>query len=322
MKDEVGMAGHTITARQGVGVRGTTRGRDAKRGTRPSGRGPRRRPPSRNVSPGSSVPGQRQVGGATSAATLAKRFPRLLRSGPAAGRRGQSAGARGGSAIPPLACRYRRWGEGGRERVFAQDAAYRQGGAMCLQWCYIQGWLIDNDLPCGACPAYGRSPVAVCVTCVHRREGAHGPLCVLTHAPLPHVGGCCHHNADRGRVRDALPWDALPVAPWLPAAHLRAPDGEVWLRLADLAVPLVYGVTADAWETAVALPPAEPIPDAPPHVARAMDVLEALSEGGDPTRASSQLVALLAVTPLEEIPTYWRSIVAETVALITEREHT
>jgi len=236
-------------------------------------------------------------------------------AGPVGGREGGERDTPPRLPVSPL-------GGEGRERVFAQDAVCRQGGAMCLQWCYIQGWLIDNDLPCGACPAYGRSPVAACVTCVHRREGAHGPLCVLTHAPLPHAGGCCHHNADRGRDRDALPWDALPVAPWLPAAHLRAPDGEVWLRLADLAVPLVYGVTADAWETAVALPPAEPIPDAPPHVARAMDVLEALSEGGDPTRASSQLVALLAVTPLEEIPTYWRSIVAETVALITEREHT
>jgi hypothetical protein len=161
-------------------------------------------------------------------------------------------------------------------------------------------------------------------------------VCVLTKAALPYVGGCCHHNADLGYVGSALALDALTVAPWLLAAHRAATaeallashhsapvpelrDGRAWLQLDDLAVPLVYGVTADAWESAVALPPAEPIPDAPPHFAMAMEVLEALASGGDPIRAYHQLVALLDVTPLDAIPAYWRSTVGETLALMTER---
>ncbi|NNJ12218.1 hypothetical protein EKD04_017960 [Chloroflexales bacterium ZM16-3] len=206
---------------------------------------------------------------------------------------------------------------------------------MCLQWCHVWGWLIDNDISCWDCPAYGLPPVASCASCAHRRAGAGGPMCSLTKAALPYVGGCCHHNADLGGVGSARALDALPVAPWLLAAHraataealvashhsapdLERRDGRTWLQLDDLAVPLVYGVTADAWGSAVALPLAEPIPDAPPHVAAAMEVLEALASGGNPRPAYAQLVALLDVTPLDALPAYWRSTVGETLALANE----
>jgi hypothetical protein len=194
---------------------------------------------------------------------------------------------------------------------------------------------MDNDLPCDDCAAYGQPPVAACATCPHQRTGAHGPVCRLTTAPLPTVGGCCHHGAV-ARVTPALALDALPVAPWLLAAHrvataaallarhpsapeLERRDGRVWLRLDDLAVPLVYGVTADAWDTAIALPAPDTIPDAPPHFHAALEALEALHADGDPAPASARLRRLLVATPLETLPAYWRGTVTETLALLDER---
>jgi len=208
---------------------------------------------------------------------------------------------------------------------------------MCLQWCHVQGWLIDNDLPCWDCAAYGLPPAASCATCLHRRDGDAAPLCSLTKTALPYVGGCCHHNADLGaQAAIRLVCDEVPVAPWLLAAHraatvaellaghhsapeLELHDGRAWLRRDSLTVPLIYGVTADAWESAVAVPPSDPIPDAPPHFAAALEVLEALLSNDDPTPAYARLCALLVETPLEALPDYWRGTVAETLALLAER---
>lgn len=207
---------------------------------------------------------------------------------------------------------------------------------MCLQWCYVHGWLTDNDLPCWDCPAYGLPPAASCASCAHRRVGADGPLCRLTRVALPVVGGCCHHNAALEGVGDLHALATLPIAPWLLAAHRAATadelfathptapdldrrDGRAWLRHDDLAVPLVYGVTADAWGHAVGMPEPAPIPDAPLHTAVALEVLEALASGGDPDWAYRRLIGLLAETPLDAIPAYWRATVEQTLALMDER---
>lgn len=216
---------------------------------------------------------------------------------------------------------------------------------MCLQWCYVggagegneQGWLIDNDVPCWGCPAYGLPPPASCDTCTHRRQGEAGPMCALTKLPLPYAGGCCHHNADVGSGATlAVALDDLAVAPWVLAVHqaatpaellathhsapeLEVRDGRAWLRLDELAVPFVYGVTADAWEDAVAMPEPEPIPDAPPHFAVALEALEAMQADGDPAPAYARLIRLLVDTPLETLPHYWRHSIVETLRLLEER---
>lgn len=215
---------------------------------------------------------------------------------------------------------------------------------MCLQWCYVggsgkgneQGWLIDNDVPCWGCPAYGQPP-ASCDTCSHRRKGDHGPFCGLTKLGLPYAGGCCHHNTrlDR-RAERALLVDEVPVAAWVLAVHhvatpaellaehhsapeLEVRDGRAWLRLDELAVPFVYGVTADAWENAVAVPEPAPIPDVPPHFAVALEALETMQAGGDPAAAYARLICLLVETPLEALPGYWRHTVGETLKLLEEQ---
>ncbi len=208
---------------------------------------------------------------------------------------------------------------------------------MCLQWCHVRGWVIDNDVPCWECPAYGQPPVASCDTCIHRREGEAGPMCALTKLALPYAGGCCHHNVDlRAGAQIAVPLDELAVAPWVLAVHratspaalladhhsapeLELRDGRAWLRLDELAVPFVYGVTADAWEAAVALPAPEPIPDAPPHFAVALEALETLQADGDVAPVYARLIRLLADMPLESLPDYWRGTIAETLNLLEER---
>lgn len=207
---------------------------------------------------------------------------------------------------------------------------------MCLQFCHVRGWLIDNDVPCWECPAYGVPPAASCDTCVHRREGEAGPFCGVTKLALPYAGGCCHHNASVNTVQIAVPLDELAVAPWVLAAHhaatpaalladhhsapeLELRDGRAWLRLDELAVPFVYGVTADAWEAAVAVPAAAPIPDAPPHVAVALEALETLHADGDIAPVYARLIRLLGEMPLESLPDYWRDTIAETLNLLEER---
>ncbi|WP_322489354.1 hypothetical protein [Chloroflexus sp.] len=199
----------------------------------------------------------------------------------------------------------------------------------------MKGWLIDNDLPCWDCPAYGQPPAASCDTCIHRREGEAGAFCGLTKLALPYAEWCCHHNASVNASQIAVALDDLAVAPWLLAVyhamtpaelladHHSAPELELrdkraWLRLDELAVPFVYGVTADAWEAAVAMPEPEPIPDAPPHFAAALEALEALQAGGDVAPAYARLIQLLDEMPLASLPEYWRGTVAETLNLLKE----
>lgn len=207
---------------------------------------------------------------------------------------------------------------------------------MCLQWCYVRAWVIDNDLPCRDCSAYGQAPVGLCASCAHRRDGERGPMCSLTRTALPYAGGCCHYNADLDAWPAALPLDALPIAPWVLAVHQAtspatlfagyesAPDlelrgGQACVALDELAVPLVYGVTADAWTQAVGVPEPEPAPNAPPHFAVALDALETMQAGDDATPVHARLLELLEVAPLEGLPEPWRKIVAETLALLGER---
>ena len=217
---------------------------------------------------------------------------------------------------------------GGRGRIMGRE---REEPIMCLQWCYVRTMVIDNDVPCWECPAYGGPPPGPCATCTHRHPGAHGDVCGLTRMPLPTAGGCCHYNAIVTEAPEAVPLDAVAVAPWLLAGNPAAPpaafladhpsapalewrDGRAWLRLDELAVPVVYGVTADAWDDAVPAP--LPAPPDPPHAAVALEVLETLVAGGEVAPAAARLEALLAAQPLEDLPEAWRGIIAATLELI------
>ena len=41
---------------------------------------------------------------------------------------------------------------------------------MCLQWCYVKQWILNNDVPCHQCPLAQRpDPTRQCVACIHRR---------------------------------------------------------------------------------------------------------------------------------------------------------
>jgi hypothetical protein len=163
-------------------------------------------------------------------------------------------------------------------------------------------------------------------------------MCALTKLALPYARSCCHHNANLTVTQIAVALDDLAVAPWVLALHhaatpaalladhhsapeLELHDGQAYLRLDELAVPFVYGVTADSWEHAVAMPTPEPIPDAPPHFAVALEALEALQAGGDIGPAYLRLTELLEGMPLASLPDYWRGTIAETLNLL-EEHHT
>ena len=140
---------------------------------------------------------------------------------------------------------------------------------MCLQWCHVRDMLIDNDLPCKAqCPASVRLAHAQkrCNTCRHYQDG----LCALTHEIVPLAETCCHWNAfprsgtvtlrlgqtvspvllalhGAASVREIF--DIVDTAPVLPKGTPE--DGFPVHIERDLAVPLVYGVTALDWDAAL-----------------------------------------------------------------------
>jgi hypothetical protein len=139
---------------------------------------------------------------------------------------------------------------------------------MCLQWCHVQFWLLNNDLPCWFCEYGGdgwpERPDQRCASCWHN-QGDH---CALTMMALPSSRTCCHWNAAR-TPDEVLELTNLDVAPGtletyavgsvaeLFATSPTAPpytvqDGRVRVRLDDLAVPWVYGIGASAWEHCLA----------------------------------------------------------------------
>ena len=140
---------------------------------------------------------------------------------------------------------------------------------MCLQWCHVRGWLIDNDLACVGCPLGVLAPSAPsCETCAHHQVDAGGAeVCALTHTALPHRRSCCHHNAAPA-AETHIPLELIPIAPWvtarwgddpeaLLATHHSAPgvafddEERPALVLADLATPLVSGILSAQWPAAV-----------------------------------------------------------------------
>ena len=147
---------------------------------------------------------------------------------------------------------------------------------MCLQWCHVRQLVIDNDVSCAGFCALGRALPAdwSCATCRHHvvREGREGEgrgLCGLTHLDRPRQGACCHYSVeltpdDRPMCvgREHLAPTVLPRLAGRTAAEAfaqseTAPDverdvaGRVRVRLADLAVPEVYGLPSGAWPVQV-----------------------------------------------------------------------
>lgn len=134
---------------------------------------------------------------------------------------------------------------------------------MCLQWCHVTDQVVDNDYPCFHCPPEIRLAKRghSCQTCQHRV----GAGCQLTGHRLPLSQSCCHHNVRRRNPAALLLLTDRNVHPVQLALHQAenlealfwavesAPEPEVLqpneivVRLADLAIPWVYGLPADAW---------------------------------------------------------------------------
>lgn len=179
---------------------------------------------------------------------------------------------------------------------------------MCLQWCHVQRWLIDNDLECAGCERGAASDLPgewSCAGCSHLRQAAGAaPSCALTRARLPLLGRCCHWQAEPVLEETAR------LAPWLAAEDRQLGS----LRLGDLSVPLVYGVPADAWPAAVDPDECEQSGE-PLDLKRRLAIEAAIDacEAGDTVlrRARRALDAALAPGGEQGLPAAWRAIVAE-----------
>ncbi len=119
---------------------------------------------------------------------------------------------------------------------------------MCVTWCHRKKWLYWNHEHCSPfdCDVV-RETHGNCETCRHHRE----TVCVLTNAPLPESGGCCHWNVTRQEGLHAVSRDMLGplhvndrnIGDALD--RLDAPaqliDGQWYVDPDDLGLPLVYG---------------------------------------------------------------------------------
>jgi hypothetical protein len=147
---------------------------------------------------------------------------------------------------------------------------------MCLQWCHVRNFLIDNDLPCELwCPEAIRlaRQGECCQDCIHyhpfRTRSLRGQ-CALTSEMIPLTESCCHRNAVLHvqesvvlRLGKTVPVEllrahgisnlrelfwAIESAPDLSAdAHT---DG-IEVSMEALSIPLIYGVSALDWEQAL-----------------------------------------------------------------------
>ena len=209
---------------------------------------------------------------------------------------------------------------------------------MCLQWCHVHAWLIDNDLPCIGCDRgeAQRLPVAwSCASCVHHvaRDGQTA-LCALTRETLPLIGRCCHWQAERTAAAQLSIGDA-DVAPWLSgtviavfAASPSAPSVtldacRVVVELGALSVPLVYGVSAPDWDAALGWDMAGPADwDTPLDDARQRaitDVLAALEQDALAlSQALAQLIATLGGAGAVALPESWRALLQQILDLSRE----
>src|SRR5689334_4786626 len=90
--------------------------------------------------------------------------------------------------------------------------------AMCLVWCHVRSWLIDNDRACTECDggeAQRRRAAWSCASCVHHvAHAGQAAICALTRETLPLIGRCCHWQAERTTTAQLAIGDA-DVAPWL-----------------------------------------------------------------------------------------------------------
>jgi hypothetical protein len=147
---------------------------------------------------------------------------------------------------------------------------------MCLQWCHVRNILIDNDLSCAVwCPDETRRAHqhARCQDCPHyqpfRARGLRG-TCTLTHEMVPLSQTCCHYHASVNTQPLVTLHLGTTVLPELLQAHGIAtvrelfrviesapelppepPSEAIPIRMAQLTLPLVYGVAALCWEKAL-----------------------------------------------------------------------
>lgn len=145
---------------------------------------------------------------------------------------------------------------------------------MCLMWCHVQRWVVDNDLPCDGCNLgqSARLPSTwSCGSCRH----AQGGRCALTREAQPLLGRCCHWQVEP-TPHGMLVLEEGQLAPWLRsaegmavvfAASPTAPPlqrdvaGRVMVNPEELSVPLVFGVESPRWDAALGWGPAAGAPE-------------------------------------------------------------
>ena len=206
---------------------------------------------------------------------------------------------------------------------------------MCLQWCHVRSWLIDNDLPCTGCDRSEPDllPAAwSCASCMHliAHDGQAG-ICGLTRETLPLAGRCCHWQAERISSMRLLIGDE-DIAPWLNGAAVAIFDaspsappitfdaGRVVVDLDALSVPLVYGVPAFAWDAALGWELPMPVDLGTPfHDVRQRAITDALAalEQGAPALEQSlgELAEALGPDGIVALPEGWLDILTELIAL-------
>lgn len=177
---------------------------------------------------------------------------------------------------------------------------------MCLQWCHVRRWLINNDQLCEGCELQrvAELPAAwSCASCTHRvMRSDEADRCGLTGAGLPLAGRCCHWCVPLSTPAPAEPQGA----PWLGACNHDA-----------MSVPLVYGVPAAGWEEALGIdsvreleacaPPLDPLRRN--TILATLALLDAPS--ADIGAVMAQLRASLGPPGLAGLPPVWQAIVIE-----------
>ena len=121
---------------------------------------------------------------------------------------------------------------------------------MCLSYCYRTRRIFDNHLECQPqCCEHAQAEHPTCDTCGHRL----GDLCGLTRHPLPNPSGCCHWNVALINAPQQIDISALQmlgvganetvsdVLTGFDVPYEIADDGQVWLDLARLSLPDIFG---------------------------------------------------------------------------------
>ena len=134
---------------------------------------------------------------------------------------------------------------------------------MCLQWCHVRSLIVHNDHACLHCERSFRlaKQAEDCSTCAHYA----GENCGLTKTAIPAARTCCHHNAILLNVdileltteKNILPMQliqyqvgSLKELFWLVESApepLELPNDVLQVRMADLALPMVYGIPSQEW---------------------------------------------------------------------------